>query len=66
MKLLAIPDRGKKIVELGRDLTFATAYEFILKNDTDFDNPKWPNHDLVLVDGDEKWAFEMGSWIQIK
>ena len=49
-------------LELGRDFSHTTAYEFIAKNDTDFDNPKWPDCDLVLVDGDEKWVFEAGAW----
>jgi hypothetical protein len=66
MKLITVSDHDGSVRELANGLNFETAYEFIAENDTDFDNPKWPDCDLILVDGDEEWIFEAESWFQIK
>ena len=65
MILLAVHDETGVAIELGRDYNFETAYKFIAENETDFDNPKWPDCDLILTDGQQKWAFETGCWCEI-
>ena len=64
MKLIA--SNGDDTIELGSGFTFESAYELILKNDSDPDDAPWlPGYDLELIDGDERWAFECDCWVPL-
>ena len=60
MRLIA--ERDGEVLELGNDFNFETAYEFILEHDNDEENPWLEGYDLILIDGNESWAFEADCW----
>lgn len=64
MQLVAV--LGAQTLYLGDDYDFETAYEYILEQDSDPDNPWLEDFALILIDDeDNQWRLECDCWCPV-